>query len=123
VFGQSDVYNLTVTGSSLVAKTYFLGFDPGNDSAPAGNLSRTDSYSLKITGSSDTQSIVYVNSVGYSCSAHKVSAPKNIATGSSDYLVYQNMTGIWGGPWDTISGLPSFIPSTPTGAIPAGEPT
>jgi len=122
VFGQSDVYNLTVTGSSLVAKTYFLGFDPGNDSAPAGNLSRTDSYNLKITGSSDTQSIVYVNSVGYSSSVHKVSAPKNIATGSSDFIVYQNMTGVWGGPWDTTSGLPSFIPSTPTGAIPAGDP-
>jgi hypothetical protein len=122
VFGQKDVYNLTVTGSSVVAKTYFLGFVPGNDSAPAGNLSRTDSYNLKMTGSTDTQSIVYVNSVGWSSAAHKVSAPKNIATGSSDYLVYQNLTGVWGGPWDTTSGLPSFIPSTPTGAILPGNP-
>jgi hypothetical protein len=122
VFGQKDVYNLTVTGSSVVAKTYFLGFDPTNDSAPAGNLSRTDSYHLKMTGSTDTQSIAYVNSVGWSSAVHKVSAPKNIATGSSDYLQYQNMTGVWGGPWDTTSGLPSFVPSTPTGTIVAGEP-
>jgi hypothetical protein len=111
-----------VTGSSVVAKTYFLGFVPGNDSAPAGNLSRTDSYNLKMTGSSDTQSIVYVNSIGWSSSAHKVSAPKSIATGSSDYLVYQNTTGVWGGPWDSTSGLPAFIPSTPTGAILPGNP-
>jgi hypothetical protein len=122
LFGAYDTYNLTATGSSLIAQTYFLGFTPGNDSAPDQNLSNTDAYHLSIIGSNDNQYLTWVNSVGWSSVANTVKAPHNIATGSSDYLSYQNLTGVWAAPWDSSSGLPSFIPSTPTGAIPAGNP-
>jgi hypothetical protein len=122
LFGAYDTYNLTASGSSLTAKTYFLGFTPGNDSAPDQNLSSTDTYHLSIVGSNDNQYLTWVNSVGWSSEANTVKAPRNIATGSSDYLTYQNLTGVWAGPWDSSSGLPSFIPSTPTGAIPPGDP-
>lgn len=73
LYPDQNHYYGWISGRGNSVSTYFVSARPTADECPAQNQSRTSTYWFDVSGFGNSQSIVYVNGVGYSTPANGVS--------------------------------------------------
>ncbi len=86
LYSDADHYFSNISGHHVSVWTYFVSARPKYNECPSSNDTKSDSWSLNVTGSKDFQGLEFVNGVGYSTASNLLS------TGNWNSVSFENTT-------------------------------